>query len=81
MRTLLRIRPSQIRLRWRLSLWYALTFGVILLLFAIFLYLQLRANLLNQLDASLQLVASQTLIHNEGERLAFQEIVNRTDDL
>ena len=81
MRTLLRIRPSQIRLRWRLSLWYALTFGVILLLFAIFLYLQLRANLLNQLDASLQLVASQTLIHNEGERLAFQEIVNRTDGL
>jgi heavy metal sensor kinase len=65
-------RPSQLPLQYRLTLWYLLTLGLILLLFAAFLYFQMRANLLNQLDASLQLVASQMRISEENDRLIFQ---------
>ncbi|MCB8922270.1 MAG: HAMP domain-containing protein [Ardenticatenaceae bacterium] len=71
-----RIRPSQLPLQYRLTLWYLLTLGVILLLFAIFLYLQLRANLLKQLDASLQLVATQMLVVDEEGQLAFQDALS-----
>ena len=39
----------QLPLRWRLTLWYLLTLGLILLLFAAFLYLELRSSLLSQL--------------------------------
>ena len=72
-------RPSQLPLQWRLTLWYLLTLGGILLLFATFLYFQLRHNLLNQLDTALQLVASQAVINvdREGDRLAFQNIENQ----
>jgi heavy metal sensor kinase len=47
--------------------------GIILLLFATFLYFQLRANLLDQLDVSLELVASQTSIGDRDGRLAFMD--------
>ena len=71
-------RPSQIPLRWRLTLWYLLTLGVILLLFAAFLYWQLQRSLYDQVDATLQLAASQALINvdAEGDRIAFQNIEN-----
>ena len=71
-------RPSQIPLRWRLTLWYLLTLGVILLLFAAFLYWQLQRSLYDQVDTTLQLAASQALINvdAEGDRIAFQNIEN-----
>jgi heavy metal sensor kinase len=76
-----RIRPSQLPLQSRLTLWYLLTFGVILLLFATFLYLQLRANLFKQLDDSLQLVASQTAVaaDSTGKQLVFPEAASLAD--
>jgi heavy metal sensor kinase len=79
MQKALRTRPFQLPLQYRLTLWYLLTLGIILFLFAIFLYLQLRANLLNQLDGSLQSVASQALINvdSEGSQLAFQNMENQ----
>lgn len=68
-----RIRPFPLPLQYRLTLWYLLTLGVIMLLFAIFLYWQFRASLLKQLDASLQLVASQMLVTDADGRLVFQD--------
>ncbi len=69
----LRAGPAQLSLRWRLTIWYLLTLGLILLLFAAFLYWQLRANLFDQLDASLQLMAARTGVglNNDGSRLVF----------
>lgn len=66
-------------LRTRLTLWYTISLGLILLLFALFLYLQLRRNLLAQLDIGLDIAATQALlnVHDENEHLAFQNI----DDL
>jgi HAMP domain-containing protein len=74
-------RPSQLPIQWRLILWYLLALGGILLLFATFLYFQLRHNLLSQLDTSLQIVASQavTNVDRDGERLAFQSVENQQD--
>jgi heavy metal sensor kinase len=68
--------PFPLPLRWRLTLWYLLTLSVILVLFATFLYFQLRANLFDQLDASLQLVASQTAINVKqvDDRLVFAAV-------
>ncbi len=76
-----RIRPSQLPLQYRLTLWYLLTLGTILLLFATFLYFQLRANLFDQLDSSLQLVASQTAVNADDatEQLAFQDAASMAD--
>ncbi|MCB9422296.1 MAG: HAMP domain-containing protein [Ardenticatenaceae bacterium] len=73
-------RPSQLPLQWRLTLWYLFTLGVILLLFATFLYFQLRHTLQNQLDTALQLVASQAVINvdRDGGRLAFQNVENES---
>jgi len=72
-------RPLRLPLQWRLTLWYLLTLGVILALFAAFLYVQLRHTLLSQLDTSLQLVASQAVINvdRDGTRLAFQNVENQ----
>lgn len=63
-------------LRWRLTLWYLLTFGIILVLFITFLYFQLRANLFDQLDVSLQLVAAQTAngVERVDEQLLFSDV-------
>ncbi len=78
MKTRVRTRPFQIPLRWRLTIWYLLTLGVILLLFATFLYWQLQRSLYDQVDTTLQLAAAQALINveAEGNLLAFQNIEN-----
>lgn len=57
-----RLRPDQIPLRLRLTLWYTLSLGFILLLFAAFLYVQVRRSLIDQVDAALRLAAAQALI-------------------
>lgn len=69
-----RIRPSQLPLRIRLTLWYTFSLGLILFLFATFLYLQVRRSLFAQVDAALSLAAAQALINldDEAEQLAFQ---------
>lgn len=76
MKRIARTRPSKIPLRWRLTIWYLLTLGVILLLFSAFLYWQLRRNLYAQVDSTLQLAASQALLNidTDGDRIAFQNI-------
>ncbi len=63
-------------IRTRLTLWYTASLGLILLLFATYLYLQLRHNLLAQLDIGLDVLATQALlnIRVENERLAFQNM-------
>jgi len=78
MKIFVRKRPSQIPLRWRLTIWYLLTLGVILLLFATFLYWQLQRSLYDQVDTTLQLAATQALINvdAEGNRIAFQNTEN-----
>lgn len=50
-------------LRTRLTAWYSLLLGFILLLFSGFLYLQLKLNLLSQLDSTLKLTASYAYNH------------------
>jgi len=54
-----RLRPAQLPLRLRLTLWYLLSLGLILLLFGLLLYWQVQHNLLGQVDSSLQLAAAQ----------------------
>ena len=82
-----RLRPSHIPLRQRLTLWYTLSLGLILLLFAAFLYAQVRRSLIDQVDAALRLAAAQALVSldEEGGQLAFQaernpEAVQRLND-
>jgi heavy metal sensor kinase len=71
-----RLRPSQLPLRLRLTLWYTLSLGLILLLFSAFLYVQVRRSLITQIDVALQLAANQAFINvGEGEgQLVFQNI-------
>ena len=73
---LAKIRPLQISLRWRLTVWYLLTLAVILVLFSAFLYWQLQRSLYAQMDTALQAAASQALINidADGNTLAFQNI-------
>lgn len=76
MRMLARLRPLQIPLRIRLTLWYMLSLGLILLLFTSFLYVQVRRSLIAQVDAALRQAAGQALINlgeDEGQ-LAFQNV-------
>ncbi|MGH2621576.1 MAG: sensor histidine kinase [Anaerolineales bacterium] len=54
-----RLRPAQLPLRLRLTLWYLLSLGLILLLFGLLLYWQVQHNLLAQVDSALQLAAAQ----------------------
>lgn len=54
----MRFRPP---LRLRLTLWYTTVMGIILLLFAGFLYWQVRRQLYARMDAGLQLAAGQAL--------------------
>jgi heavy metal sensor kinase len=84
---LARLRPSRLPLRWRLTLWYTLAIGFILLLFALFLYIQVRRSLIDQVDAALRLAAAQALISldREAGQLAFlvernPEAVSRLND-
>ncbi len=53
---------NRLTLRLRLTLWYSTVLGIILLLFAGFLYAQVRRGLYAQVDAGLQLAAGQALI-------------------
>ena len=78
--TLARLRPSQFPLRLRLTLWYTLSLGLILLLFAGFLYVQVRRSLIDQVDAALRLAAAQALVSldEEAGQLAF--LVERNPD-
>jgi heavy metal sensor kinase len=74
MRLLSRFRPSRIPLRLRLSIWYTFALGFILLLFAAFVYFQVRRTLIGQVDAALNLAANQALIgvRETDGRFSFQ---------
>jgi hypothetical protein len=73
-----RRRRFHLPLRTRLTLWYLLTLAAILVLFLTFLYWQMQRSLLAQVDAALQMAASQALITVEadGNRLAFQNVAS-----
>lgn len=70
------LRPLQISLRWRLTLWYTLSLGILLILFGLFLYFQVGRSLIAQLDASLRLAASQAIIimDEENDQLTFRHV-------
>lgn len=72
------MNSSRLPIRWRLTLWYLLSFTAILLLFAGFLYFQVQRSLLAQIDNGLQLAATQALVNVDGDngRLAFQNLEN-----
>ncbi len=59
---------------WRLTLWYLFSITAMLLLIAGLLYWQVQRSLLAQMDAGLQLAATQALVSVEvvNGRLAFQ---------
>lgn len=67
-------RPWPLRLR--LTLWYLLTFSLILLLSGFILYWQIERSLLAQIDAALQLVASQAQVNVDASNnhFAFQNV-------
>lgn len=71
-------RWRHLPLRSRLTLWYLLTLTAILLLFLTFVYWQMQRSLLAQMDAALQLAATQAqlAIEVDGQRLAFQDVGN-----
>lgn len=71
-------RPFPLPIRLRLTLWYLAALGLILVLFAGFLYFQLQRNLFNQIDTALELAAAQAqvLVVAENGRLAFQSTPN-----
>lgn len=73
-----RIRSPQLPLRWRLTLWYLLTLTLVLVLFTVFIYWRVQRGLLSQVDAGLQLAATQALVNvdEEGGRFAFQNTEN-----
>ena len=60
-------QPGQRTLRVRLTAWYVLVVGLTLLLFSIYLYFQVEGSLLAQLDAALQVAASQALVDLNDE--------------
>ena len=66
---------SRLPLRARLTVWYTLVLGLILLAFSAFVYARVRAGLLAQVDAALTLAANQALLGvAEGDgRLTFAE--------
>jgi signal transduction histidine kinase len=49
-------------IRIRLTAWYILIFGLTIVSFDIYLYIQIRHSLLSQLDTTLQLAASETFV-------------------
>lgn len=65
---------SNLPLRWRLALWYALFIGVALLLFGGYQYFQLRHSLFASANTTLEIAASQALnsIDSENGLPAFQ---------
>ena len=84
-----RLRALQMPLRLRLTLWYTFSLGLILLIFTIFIYVQIRRGLIAQVDAGLYMAANQALLDvgSTGGQLAFQQnplnpdaILNLSDD-
>ena len=77
---LLKFRPFPLPIRFRLTLWYLAALGLVLALFAGFLYFQLQRNLFNQVDAALALAAAQAqvIIIEENGRATFQATSSRT---
>lgn len=73
----MKLRPL-LPIRLRLTLWYLAVLGLILALFAGFLYFQLQRNLFNQVDAALALAAAQAqvIVAADNGRLAFQSTAN-----
>lgn len=61
-----RLRPSQLPLRTKLTIWYTLSLGLILLLFTLFLYVQVRRSLITQVDGALSLAANQAVVGVEA---------------
>ena len=55
-------RPFSLPIRFRLTLWYLAALGLVLLLFAGFLYFQLQRTLFNQIDTALELAATQAQV-------------------
>ncbi len=70
------LKPMQLPLRLRLTIWYLLTFALILLLSGFVLYWQVQHELAAQIDTSLQLAASQTQLNVDVEdnHPAFQNV-------
>ena len=81
MKELLRLRPFQIPLRLRLTLWFTFSLGCILLLFTTFLYIQVRHSLLSQVDTALSLAANQAMIGvgARDEKLVFPVVAQNPD--
>lgn len=71
-------RPFPFPVRLRLTTWYLAVLGLLLLLFAGFLYFQLQRNLFNQIDTALELAArqAQVMVVVQDGRLAFQSTPN-----
>ncbi len=67
-------RPGWATLRVRLTAWYTLLMALTLLFFSAYLYLRLERSMLAQVDATLQVAASQALssVDEEDGRPAFQ---------
>ncbi len=70
---------SRRTLRVRLTLWYVLLMGLTLLLFSGYLYVRTQHNLIAQIDAALQVAASQAFgsLDNENGRPSFQNAENK----
>ena len=70
--------PGWRTLRARLTVWYVLLLGLSLLLFSGYLYFRLQHSLLAQVDAALEVAASQALtnLDEENSRPAFQNTEN-----
>lgn len=68
--------PMRLPLRLRLTIWYLLTFALILLLSGFILYWQVQRNLSAQIDTALQLAATQAQINVDvdSNHYAFQNV-------
>ena len=72
-------------MRMRLTAWYVLFFGVTLLLFCLYLYVQLSQRFLDQTDAGIAVATSQVLAMVDDESHppkfravhAYQEVIHR----
>jgi hypothetical protein len=72
-------------MRLRLTVWYVLFFGVTLLLFCLYLYLQLMHSFLEQTDAGITVANTQVLAMVDDESHppkfraihAYQEVIHR----
>lgn len=72
------MRSPRLPIRWRLTLWYLISFTAILLLLSGLVYWQVQRSLLAQIDSGLQLTATQALVNVDVDNghLAFQNLEN-----